>query len=581
MFYIGAMYVDKIPNRKSPPAILLRESYRENGKVKKRTVANITKWPEERINLMRKLLKGEFDCGIPTEKSPESGPIFAVLFVLKAIADRIQITSAIGTHKLAKTALLLICARIAARGSRLHALKWAEDHAVSETIGLQDFKLKDMYKSLDWLAENQERIEKKLFKKRYGKDETPDLFLYDITSSYLEGEMNELADWGYNRDKKKGKKQIVIGLLTDMEGEPIAVRVYEGCTGDTSTVPDQIFNLSHEFGVKRVTFVGDKGMVRGPQIKRLRAAGLNYITSVTKKEIAKLIKEGSIQYDLFSEKIAEVEEEYEEEYEKTAPNNEVVKEKRKKVIRYVIRRNPTRMIEIRNNRDECLRKIFQLASDQTRYLLESTRRKPETALRKVKEKIKKYKLNTAISVELSGDTGRVLLVKKDSSAYEKIGKFDGCYVIKTDLSKRIMSAQNVHDRYKDLSKVERAFKLMKTEFLEIRPIFVRLESRTRGHVFCCMLAYMILREIRRGLGEVFKADDEGRLTLDERNVIEALNRLTLLYYETDTGEMIPDIAEPDERQKKILNALGVSLSSFWITRKNLKTEIKKMRNRKS
>ena len=197
------------------------------------------------------------------------------------------------------------------------------------------------------------------------------------------------------------------------------------------------------------------------------------------------------------------------------------------------------------------------------------------ALRKVNEKISRYKLKSAVTAELSGNEGRVLKVKTDLSAYERLGKFDGCYVIKTDLSKEIISAREVHDRYKDLSKVERAFKLMKTEFLEIRPIFVRLESRTRGPVFCCMLAYMILREMRRGLSEAFRIDDDGRLLVDERNVIEALSRLTLLYYETDTGEIIPDIEEPDERQKKILNSLGVSIPSFGVARDKIKAMARK------
>ena len=316
-------------------------------------------------------------------------------------------------------------------------------------------------------------------------------------------------------------------------------------------------------------------MVRGPQIKQLKAAGFNYITSVTKKEIAKLIKVGNIQYELFSEKIAEAEEEIEEEHENLTSNNKIIKEKSERVIRYVIRRNPTRMVEIRKNRDECLRKVIRQADDRTQYLLESTRRNPNVALRKVREKISRYKLNSAITAQLSGDKSRVITAKTDSLAYERLGKFDGSYVIKTDLSKKIISAKNVHDSYKDLSKVERAFKLMKTEFLEIRPIFVRLKSRTKGHVLCCMPAYMILREIRRGLSEVFKADDEGRLLLDERNVIESLNRLTLLYYETDTGDIIPDIAEPDERQKKILKALGVSIPTFGIAREKVKAEVRK------
>ncbi|MCP4611897.1 MAG: transposase [Planctomycetes bacterium] len=270
------MYIDTIPNRNSPPAILLRESYREDGKIKKRTCANISKWPKGRIESIKKLLKGEFDCGIPVDKPPVSGPIFAVLFALKSIADRLQITSALGRHKLAKVALLLICARIAAKGSRRHALKWAEDHAITEILGIDSLKLTDLYSALDWLAENQERIEKNLFKRRCQNADLPDLFLYDVTSSYLEGDKNQLAYWGYNRDGKKGKKQIVIGLLTDNDGEPVAVRVYDGNTGDTSTVPEQILLLSKKFGVKRVTFVGDKGMVRGPQVEQLQKAGYNY-----------------------------------------------------------------------------------------------------------------------------------------------------------------------------------------------------------------------------------------------------------------------------------------------------------------
>ncbi len=297
----------------------------------------------------------------------------------------------------------------------------------------------------------------------------------------------------------------------------------------------------------------------------------HYITTITKKEINKLLEDGNFQYELFTEKIAEVEEEVEEKVEIQTINDETAKEVQKRIIRYVIRRNPTRMVEIRNNRDERLKKIIDLASIQTQYLLESTRRKAEIALRKVNEKIKSYKLKKAVSAEFSGDQSREISVKIDHSEYDQLGKLDGCYVVKTDLSKKIISAKDVHDRYKELSKVERAFKLLKTEFLEVRPLFVRLESRTRGHVFGSMLSYTILREIRRGLREVFTIDDEGRLSLDERNVIEALSRLTLLYYETDSGEMLPEIAEPDERQKKILDAIGVGLPEFGIRRAKMKT----------
>lgn len=375
------MYIDTVPNRKSPPAILLRESYREDGKVKKRTIANLSHWSEDRIDIMKRLLEGEFDHGIPLDERPESGLIFGVLFTLKAIADRLHISSVLGNQKIAKFALFLILARVATKGSRLYALKWAENHAVAETLGITSFNKYDLYNALDWLSDHQESVEKKLFNQRY-HHETPDLFLYDVTSSYFEGTKNELADWGYNRDKKNGKMQIVIGLLTDKTGEPIAVRVFEGNTSDTATIPEQILTVAKKFKAKRVCFVGDKGMIKGPQITQLEEAGFHYITSITKKEINTLLETGCIQYELFSEFVAEVEDITEAELIKQNDIGEVVKEKVKKTIRYVIRRNPCRMNDIRENRNKRILKVKNFAFDQTKYLQDGKKRNAEIALGK-------------------------------------------------------------------------------------------------------------------------------------------------------------------------------------------------------
>jgi len=561
------MYIDYVPNRTSSPAILLRESYRENGKVKKRTIANLTHWPPGRIDTIKKLLKGELDGGMLSSERPVSGPIFAVLFVLKTLSDRLKITSTLGKSKLAKIALFLVFARIFAQGSRLHALKSSGNHALFETIGIDSLKLEDLYHALDWLADNQERIEKRLFKVHYGNTAVPDLFLYDVTSSYFEGDKNELADWGYNRDKKKGKKQIVIGLLTDKNGEPIAVRVFKGNTSDTTTVPEQILILSKKFNVKRLTFVGDKGMVRGPQIDQLNDAKFNYITSITKKEINKLLALDIIQLELFTETIAEVEDEIEVKVEEVNKNGKVIKKIIKQKIRYIIRRNPLRTEEIRINRRNKIKKIVGLASEKTKYLKEGDKRSTEVAKREVVNKIKKLKLAKAIFAEIDEEDTRKIIVRIDAHELSKIEKLDGCYVVKTDLQMKTIAAKDVHDRYKDLSKVERAFKFMKTEFLEIRPIFVRLGKRTRGHVFACMLSYKILLEMRRKLSDEFILDKEGRLEITEENVIEALSRITLLYYKTVRGEFIPDIAQPDQIQKRILGALDVILPVF-MSKKN-------------
>jgi hypothetical protein len=205
------MYLAEIPNRNSPPAILLRESFRQDGKVKNRTLANLSSWPAPRIDAFRRLLRGELDtvsCSDPT-----SGPVFGVLHVLNQIAADLGITGALGHKRLGKLSLFLVLARVAHQGSRLSAVRWARDHAVAEVLGLKAFDEDDLHEALDDLCARQDKIEKALWRNCLTRTGTPPaLFLYDVTSSYLEGELDELGEFGYNRDGKRGKPQIVIGL---------------------------------------------------------------------------------------------------------------------------------------------------------------------------------------------------------------------------------------------------------------------------------------------------------------------------------------------------------------------------------
>ena len=238
------MYIATIPNRNSPPAILLREAFRQSGKVHTRTLANLTHWAPERLEALRRAFKGEFD-GLSGEQEPVCGPIFAVLFALKQIAERVGISQVLGQEGVAKLALFLVLARVAKQGSRLSAVRWAQTQAVAETLGLGRFDADNLYSALDWLAQRQERIEEELYR-LYRKKEggAPTVVLYDVTSSYVEGEHNELAAFGYNRDKKPGKAQVVIGLLTTAEGEPLAVGVFSGNTTHPVTVKGQVETLS-------------------------------------------------------------------------------------------------------------------------------------------------------------------------------------------------------------------------------------------------------------------------------------------------------------------------------------------------
>ena len=301
------MYIATVPNRNSPPAILLRESYREGGQVRTRTLANLTAWKPERLEALRRALKGDFD-GV--DGDPMSGPIFGVTFALQQLAQQVGLTRALGRSTEGKLILFLVLARIAHGGSRLSAVRWAQQHAVAELLGLAQVDEDALYRALDWLAEQQATLEQRLYRdyvRRIGQP--PVLVLYDVTSSYLEGEQNELGAFGYNRDGKRGKLQVVIGLLTADDGEPLAVRVFEGNTADPSTLTAPITILKQQFGVETVVLVGDRGMLKTKGKAALSSEQWKYITALTNAQIRTLLKRGVLQPELFDIALCEVEHE--------------------------------------------------------------------------------------------------------------------------------------------------------------------------------------------------------------------------------------------------------------------------------
>jgi hypothetical protein len=266
------MFIDTtVAVRKSKKYVrhLLRTSYRENGKVKHRTVGNLSSCSDNEIQAIKIALKHKTsltDLASLKDVSATLEKSIGAVWVLKTIAERIGISNALGKERTGKLALVQVIARLIDQGSRLSAVRLAKNHAICEILGINKLDEDDLYDNLAWLCDNQETIEKALFGLRF-PHATPTLFLYDVTSAYLEGNCNQLADWGYNRDKKSGKKQIVIGLLAGPDGLPIAVRVFEGNTNDTQTVSEQVKVLANTFGVKHVTLVGDRGMLKGPQTK--------------------------------------------------------------------------------------------------------------------------------------------------------------------------------------------------------------------------------------------------------------------------------------------------------------------------
>src|SRR5262252_9304124 len=452
---------------------LLRESYRANGKVLHRTIANVSHCSEAEIEAIRLALrhKGELEHlgTLQDAVTLKQGLSFGAVWTVHHIARRLGIAQALGATREGRLALWQGIARVIDQGSRLSAVRLAMSHAACDVLGLDTFDEDALYENLDWLAGAQARIEDRLFAQRQ-KTKPASLFLYDVTSSYVEGTHNALAAFGYNRDGKKGKRQIVIGLLCDEAGHPVSIEVFPGNTQDPHTFAAQINKVKARFGVTEITFVGDRGMIKGQQIEDLVQQGCHYITAITKPQIEKLLRTGTFQMDLFDQELAEVLTE--------------------EGIRYVLRRNPGRAHEVRDTRHAKLATLQAQVAKQNQYLTDHPRANAQGALQKLVAKAEKLRIADWVELTVA-ERAITLTIKEDVQT--EAAKLDGCYVLKTDLTPTQAPKELVHDRYKDLASVEHAFRTCKTAHLEVRPIFVRREARTRAHAFVVMLAYQIIQ----------------------------------------------------------------------------------------
>jgi hypothetical protein len=527
------MFVARIPNRNSKPAILLRESYREGGKVKTRTLANLTKWAPERIAAMERLCKGEFDDGLGGEVT--SGEVFGVLFALKHLADQVGLTRVLGPSAEGRLALFLTLARIAHGGSRLSAVRWAQQHAVSEVLGLEAFDEDDLYAALDWLAGQQTRIEQALYQDHVSRrGQPPALVLYDVTSSYFEGECNELGAYGYNRDGKRGKLQIVIGLLTAEDGEPLAVRVFEGNTADPTTVAAQITILKEQFGVTEVVMVGDRGMIKTKGKAALSAAGLRYITALTEAQVRTRLSQGVLQPDLFDAHLCEVEHAGK---------------------RLIVRRNEAVQGREARRREDQLRQLQDQVNTRNAFVAQSPRASAEKGLATLQRWVKRHQLGRFVTLTLAE---RAIVCAVDDAAKEDDALLDGGYLLETDVPQAVMDAATVDARYRDLQQVERNFRTVKTAFLELRPLFVRKADRTKAHVLVAMLALKLTRQFEHRLRQTFGAVGAADDAITPDDALLALGRLTCLYTTDRHGERHAQLPRPDPLQRQILDALGLS-----------------------
>ena len=505
------MYIESVPNRSSPPAILLRESFRENGRVRKRTLANLSDWPTTLVEGFRTLLKGGVavaEEGIAIRRALPHGHAAAVLGTIRAIGlDRLLGKPT--DKRLAPLTIALIASRLVSPASKLATARdLAADTACSSLGRLLQLGAVDdveLYRALDWLGARQAAIEGALarrhLKGRHLKDGA--LVLCDVSSSWLEGRCCELARFGYARDGKKGKLQIVYGLLCAADGCPVAVEVFEGNTADPMTLSAQIDKLKERFGLSRVVLVGDRGMITSARIRdELRPAGLDWITALRAPQIRALVDAGAFQLSLFDERdLAEI----------TAPDFPGE--------RLVVCRNPLLAEERTRKREDLLHAteaaLTKLADQIARGTGPTGQDKIARGVGRIENRYKLAKLFDITVAEDGFTFGR------NHARIADEARLDGFYVIRTSVEDKALAAENVVGAYKSLARVERAFRSLKTVDLHLRPIHHWLAPRVRAHVFLCMLACHVEWHMRERLKPILFDDDDPAAAARERTSIVA------------------------------------------------------------
>jgi hypothetical protein len=548
------MYVDSSSlrrNGKTYTRYLLRECYREEGKVKHRTIANLSRCSAQEIEAVRLALRHKQELAalgsIKDAVQLHQGPSIGAVWLVYQVARHLGIEQALGSSRQGRLALWQVIARVIDQGSRLSAVRLAATHAACDVLGLERFDEEDLYGNLDWLSVHQAEIEDRLFQLQ-PKEPASGLFLYDVTSSYLEGEHNELGAFGYNRDGKRGKRQLVMGLLCNGGGRPLSIEVFAGNTQDPKTFTPQIKKVAKRFGGREITFVGDRGMIKTPQIEALGERQFHYITAITKPQIEALLKSDVLQLDLFDETLAEITTE--------------------EGLRYILRRNPHRAEEIAASREDKYQRLCRAAVEYNHYLSAHPRARVEVALRLFENRRQKLRLAQWVKLSIEG---REIRVAKDLQALGEIAKLDGCYVLKTDLSREAASKETVHDRYKDLALVEWAFRESKTVHLEMRPIYVRRKSRTRGHAFVVMLAYTIIKEL---------ATRWQPLDLTVKEGIDQLATLSLTEVRINDQAPYHQVPTPRDTLQRLLDAAQVRLPKILPSRGVTVTTKTKLQNRR-
>lgn len=482
------MYVDVVPNRSSPPAVLLREGWREGSKIRKRTIANLSSWPPAKVDALRKLLKNQPlvspDQAFSIVSSRPHGHVELLLEAFRRLALPQLLDRSPSPQRSA--VLAMIAQRLLRPASKLATTRLWHSTTLAAELDLQDADEDSLYQALDWLLQRQDRIEKRLAKRHLQDDAQ---VLYDVSSSYYEGHSCPLMRFGYSRDGKRGRPIVVYGLLADREGRPLAVRAYPGNTADPLTVADQVQTLREQFGLQRLVLVVDRGMLTQTQIETLRKyPGLGWISALRHCDICRLAEEKTVQMSLFDERnLAEVS-------SPLYPGE-----------RLIVCCNPA-LAQRRQRKREAL--LADTERDLARIQREVARRtkKPLTAT-EIAEKVGRAKERSKVGKHFQTQIadGR-LQYCRDERSIEREAALDGVYVIRTSQSD--LAAADVVRSYKQLTRVETAFRCLKNVDLRVRPIHHRREQRVRAHLLLCVLAYYVEWHLRQALAELL-FEDEG------------------------------------------------------------------------
>jgi len=495
------MYIETVPNRNSRPAILLREGWREDKKTVKRTLANLSDWPQPKIEALRRVLRDEALVSpedlLTTRQTLPHGHVEAIL----AMIHQLDLEAVISSQRCRERDLVvaMIVQRLIDPCSKLATTRAWHTTTLAEDRGVADANEDELYAAMDWLGKRQERIEKKLAARHLTEG---GLVLYDVTSSSYEGRTCPLAHLGHNRDGDKHLPIIVYGVMTDGEGRPVAVEVYAGNTGDPTTVGDQVEKLRQRFGLQRVVLVGDRGMLTQPQIDKLQKhPGCGWITALTSGAIRELVAKGALQLSLLDQKnLAEI----------TSPDYPGE--------RLMVCHNPL-LEEERARKRQAL--IEATEKSLTKIAKEVARRKnkPLTAAEsglKVGKVLGRYKVGKHFDCQIGAGS---FTCSRRQEGIDQETQLDGIYVLRTSEPVERLSAEDTVRSYKSLAEVERAFRCLKGIDLLVRPIRHRTEERVPAHIFLCLLAYYVEWHLRRAWAPLLFEDEDRREERKRRDPI--------------------------------------------------------------